>query len=245
MLILRVFLLGALRDRISLFWALVVPVGVLAVIGRLTDDLGRRLDLLGGMLVMSILFFAATGTAFVVLGQRTRGVYKLLRATPYPTSAFIAQLAGARAVVAGVLAAALAAGGVVLLELDIAAADVALAMVALAPTLLASTLLGFTLGNLANDESQAAMLTNAVTLPLLGASSAFYQLDHAPSWLASVARALPLEHAIVATRGALAGDGAAVLAEAPVLAITLAVAFALAVATFRWDPHAPALAWRR
>ena len=59
-----------------------------------------RRQLLTGMLALSVLFFGLTGIAFESLSQRTSGVYKLLRATPYNTLTFITNLATARGVVA-------------------------------------------------------------------------------------------------------------------------------------------------
>ncbi len=77
----RTLLRGALRDRISLFFAIVFPIGILLVLGFVFLAPGYRRQLLAGMLAVSALFFSLNGIAFESLFQRNSGVYKLLRAT--------------------------------------------------------------------------------------------------------------------------------------------------------------------
>lgn len=94
----RALLSGALRDRISLFWAIVAPLGMLFGLGSLFPDDTYRQRLVIGLVAFGSLGFAMTGTGFEVMRQRTRGVYKLLRATPFPVAAFVGALTGARGV---------------------------------------------------------------------------------------------------------------------------------------------------
>src|SRR5690242_8668154 len=96
----RTLLRGALRDWISLFYAIIVPVVFLVVLGFVFPSPEYRRQLMAGMLGVGVLFFGLNGIAFESLYQRNSGVYKLLRATPYRSVTFIANLAAARAVVA-------------------------------------------------------------------------------------------------------------------------------------------------
>jgi ABC-2 type transport system permease protein len=91
-------------------------------------------------------------------------------------------------------------------------------------------------GNLAQNEGQAALLNNLITLPMIFASEAFYSLSGAPSWLKALSQALPFNHFVIAVRSALAGDAAGIAAPCAVLLGYTALTLTLAVITFRWDP---------
>ena len=90
----RTLFRGALRDRISLFFAIIFPVVLLFALGFIFPTPGYRRQLLAGMLAVSVLFFSLNGIAFESLFQRNSGVYKLLRATPYRSITFIARSDG-------------------------------------------------------------------------------------------------------------------------------------------------------
>jgi ABC-2 type transport system permease protein len=70
------------------------------VLGSIFPTPAYRQQLLTGMLGLSVLFFGLTGIAFESLFQRNSGVYKLLRATPYRTLAFVTNLTAVRGIVA-------------------------------------------------------------------------------------------------------------------------------------------------
>ena len=118
--------------------------------------------------------------AFDVLGQRNRGVYKLLRITPVRTPVFIVRLALARSIVALGCTLFVLAAGLFILGVPFSLAGLPMLFVVLALGMVAFTFLGFIIGNLGNDESGVATLTNAVTLPLLFLTETFYSLDGAP-----------------------------------------------------------------
>ncbi|PZN07801.1 MAG: ABC transporter permease [Bacillota bacterium] len=235
----RILLRGALRDRISLVWAVLFPVGLLAVLGSFFPDPAYRRHLVGGTVTLSSLFFALSGTAFDVLAQRNRGVYKLLRVTPLRTAAFVTALAAARGVVTLACAGAVLAAGAVAWHLPLGAAEILLLAPVLAVATFCFTLLGFTIGNLAGNEAQTAMLNNLLTLPMVFGSEVFYRLDRAPAWVQAASRVLPLSPALDGVRAALAGQPGDLLGPLAALAGFALLALGLAVVTFRWDPHAP------
>lgn len=234
----RALLAGALRDRISLFYAVVAPIALLFGIGSFYPDPVYRRQLLLGMLAFGSLGFAMTGTGFEVMRQRTRGVYKLLRATPFRVSAFVSALTGARGLVSLGSALLVTAVGVAGYGLHLSLAGLLLLLPVVAVGILCFTCLGFTLGNLAGNETQVAMLNNLFLLPQLFASEMFYSLAKAPAWVRLVSRALPVSHFLSALRAAAAGDLAGLLLPLAALVGFTLLALALAVLTFRWDPDA-------
>ena len=229
----------ALRDRISLGWALLFPLGLMIAMNLFFDDPVYRTRLLAGLLAISSLFYIAYGMAFDVLGQRNRGVYKLLRITPVRTPVFIIRLALARSVVALGCTLFVLAAGLVILRVPFHVAGLPMLFVVLALGMVAFTFLGFMIGNLGNEESGVATLTNVVTLPLLFLTETFYSLESAPVWVQVLRDALPFNHFLNAIRVCLEGNPSA--AALPLLIVLgYGVLFlGLSTLTFRWDAAAP------
>lgn len=240
-IVIRALLKGAVRDRISLGWALVFPM--LLIVG-MRVAFGAALDaprLLSGTVAFSTVFFAVHGTGFDILAQRTRGVYKLLRASPYSVSRFIVWLILARGAITVLAAVLVAAFGAWWLDLTITPALVLGYGVSAALGTLAFTTLGVIMGNLGNTEGQVSVWNNIVTFPLLFLTETFYSLAGAPGWLQVLRDLFPFNHYLQLTLNLAAGDLAA--AQRPGL-ITLAYGGAfllIAVLTFRWDPAQPLL----
>lgn len=233
----RTLLKGALRDRISLFYAILFPVGLLVGLGIAFPAVAYRRQLVMGLLAMSSLFFAQGGS-FEILAHRNRGVYKLLRATPFRVPAFLAGLTLARGLVSMVSSLVILAVAVLFfgVRLSIGAAFLLLPVLLLG--ILCFSFLGLIFGNLARHEGQVNMIANLFTLPMLFGSEAFYSLAGAPAWIRAASQAMPTTHLLSATRAAMAGDAAGMLLPALMVLVFSGLFLALAVLTFRWDPDA-------
>ncbi len=237
--IFRSLLKGATRDAISIGWAVAFPIILIIGMHVAFGDALDKMRLLAGTVAFSTIFFAVHGTGFDILSQRTRGVYKLLRASPYPVAGFILWLGAARGALT-VLAALLVAGlGGWWLG------------IALTPTLLIGlgvssligaatfTALGVIMGNLGDNEGAVAAWNNLVTFPLLFLTETFYSLANAPAWLQIIRDLLPFNHYLWLAHHLAAGEWSA---AGPELLIVLGFGIffvALAVLTFRWDPAQP------
>jgi ABC-2 type transport system permease protein len=237
----RALLKGALRDRMSLFYATLFPIGLLIGLGAAFGTADYRAHLLAGMLAASTLFFSLFGIAFESMFQRNSGVYKLLRATPYRTVAFAVHLTAARGVIALASCALVAVVGAVDFGLAVSWHAALLLAPVLAMGTLCFTFLGLVVGNLAQRENSVAMLCNLFCWPMIFASETFYSLAGAPGWVRALNEVLPLGHLIAGVRAALAGDLGGTLGALGLLAGYTALALGLAVVTFRWDADAPPL----
>ena len=237
----RTLLRGALRDRISLFFAIVFPVGILLVLGFVFPAPGYRRQLLAGMLAVSVLFFSLNGIAFESLFQRNSGVYKLLRATPYKSITFITNLTASRGVVALLSCALVAIAGVLIFGIALSWQSVLLLLPVMVLGILCFTFLGLTISNLVQNENQVAMLSNIVTLPMIFTSATFYSLSNAPSWVTTIGHVLPFSYLIDAEHAALAGNAGGVVFPLLMLFGFTLLAMLLALVTFRWDPNTPPL----
>ena len=235
----RTLLRGALRDRISLFFATVFPIGALLVLGFVFPSPEYRRQLLAGMLAVSVLFFSLNGIAFESLFQRNSGVYKLLRATPYKSINFTTNLTASRGVVALLSCTLVAIVGVLTFGIALSWQSVLLLIPVMVLGILCFTFLGLTISNLVQNENQVAMLNNIVTLPMIFTSATFYGLSNAPSWVTTIGYALPFSYLIDAEHAAFAGNAGGVVFPLLILFGFTPIAMLLALVTFRWDPNAP------
>lgn len=235
----RILLRGALRDRISLFFAIVFPIAILLVLGFVFPSPDYRRQLLAGMLAVSVLFFSLNGIAFESLFQRNSGVYKLLRATPYKSITFITNLTVSRGVVALLSCTLVAIVGVLTFGIALSWQGTLLLLPVMVLGILCFTFLGLTISNLVQNENQVAMLNNIVTLPMIFTSATFYSLSNAPSWVTTIGHMLPFSYLIDAEHAAFAGNAGGVVFPLLILFGFTLLAMLLALVTFRWDPNAP------
>jgi ABC-2 type transport system permease protein len=237
----RTLLRGALRDRASLAWAVGFPLVLLLALGFAFPTPDYRRQLLVGMLALSVMFFSLYGIAFESLAQRNQGVYKLLRATPYHTLAFVLNLTLARGAVALLSSVLVGAIGVLAFHFDVTPTSVLLLAPALVLATLCFTFIGLIVGNLSQNETQVAGLNNLVTLPMIFASEAFYSLGAAPDWVHTLSRVFPLSHVLDAVRTALAGSPSSMVTPLLFVMGYTVLALTVAVLTFRWDADASPL----
>jgi ABC-2 type transport system permease protein len=238
-MVFRSLLRGALRDRISLGWAIAFPVLVMIAVSIVTQDAAYRSRLFAGVLAMSSIFFAVHGTAFEVLSQRNRGVYKLLHATPFRITSFVSVLTLARGVIALASTIIVGLAGVFILDISLTVTSVLSTIVLLALGIIVFSFLGFIVGNFGSNEAQVATLNNLVTFPLLFLSEIFYSFERLPAWLGFLRDVLPFNHFVTALGASL--EPSLQNAFAPII-ITSGFGFffaLLAVLSFRWDPQAP------
>jgi ABC-2 type transport system permease protein len=229
--IFRALLAGALRDRTSA----AAPLALLFGLGALFPDPEYRQLVWVGALAFGVLSFAMSGTGFQVMSQRTRGVYKLLCVSPFPTLTFIGAVVAARGLGTLASAAALIVAAVALGTAQLSVSSVLLAIPVLVLGVACFSALGVALGNLGNDEIQVAMVNNLFLLPRVFGAEMFYSLSGAPEWVRVLSRALPVSHFLDALRAAALGNPAAVIQRLFYLAISAILAIALAALTFRWD----------
>lgn len=226
---------SAARDRLSLGWAIVFPLLLLIGLGIAFTSQTYRAQLLVGVLLISLVNFVFNGAPFEVLRQRNSGVYKLLRATLYSIPRFITALALARASVALVCLAAVMGVGLLFTGVQLAWSDVLTAFPVMLLGILCFSLLGIVVGNLANEDAQAAALNNVVTLPMLFLSEVFYSLQRAPAWIQALSEVLPFQNMLVLLRATLLHSGEAWLRPMLVVGAYTLLFLLLAVITFRWD----------
>lgn len=245
--IIRTMLAGIFRDVHTLVWTIVFPIAMLLGLGLYINDSAYSERLLAGVLTTNILFGAAMVTAFYVMSHRNRGIYKLLRATPFSTTAFIVSITSARTVLALLVSGAVIVMSVLVLEVQLSAPGLLLMLITLLIGTVCFTAVGFLAANLSKDESNVNMISNLMSFPMLLTSEAFYSLQNAPEWIRVIGRLLPFHYFVEAMGAAVQQQVVVrdVLVPMAILGGFAAVCLTAAVLTFRWDSDGAAFRRRR
>ena len=190
--------------------------------------------------------FGLTLTAWNTYGvrlvaAREAGVLKRWRATPLPRWCYFLGRIAASVVVAVAAGAATVAAGVLLYHTHLTVSDVLGALVAfvLGAFAWAATATALTA---AIPTVEAAAPTFMLTyFPVIVISGIFGSISE-PHWLSTIASYLPaqpLVHAIATALGHTAGHPLLPARDLIVLGAWAVIGLAVAVATFRWEPHRP------
>lgn len=240
--ILTTMLRGIFRDIHTIVWNIAFPLALLVGLGLYFDNTAYSNRLISGVLTTNVLFGATMVTAFYVMSHRNRGVYKLLRATPFSTLSFITAMTGARAVLALFVSACVIIISVLLLGVSLSLTGVALMLLVLLIGTVCFTAIGFIAANLSRDESNVNMISNLMSFPMLFTSEAFYSLEQAPQWVRFIGQLQPFHYLVEAMGIAVNADSRSLIEIALPLGILTGftiVCLAVAALTFRWDSERP------
>ncbi|RIX60363.1 ABC transporter permease [Paenibacillus nanensis] len=245
--IIRTMLAGILRDVHTLVWTILFPVGILLGLGLYMNQPDYSQRLLAGVLTTNVLFGAGMVTAFYVMSHRNRGIYKLLRVTPFKTAAFISSVTAARTALTLLVSGVVILISVTVLDTRLSGRGLLLMLVILLVGTTCLTAVGFIAANLSKDESNVNMISNVMCFPMLFTSEAFYSLQNAPEWVRVIGRLLPF-HYFVAAMGEAVREQVVWSKVLPPLAMLVGFAvlcLAIAALTFRWDADGSAAGGRK
>jgi ABC-type multidrug transport system permease subunit len=233
---------SAWRDPGSMFFALVLPVGLYALI---LATQGQAVEEVGGVpfpahYAASMVAWGAGVAVFLnlpeaVMVARDKGVLKRLRGTPLRPWQYLAGRTVAGLFVAVVIAAAVLAVGVAFYDLTVTAAGLLIGLLVLVVGALTMTACGFALAAPLPNARAVGAVGLTVLLPLAFFSDVF--VVGGPEWMTTVGSFFPLLHVQRALTAAWDPGGAEVAwASLGVLVVWLVVASAIAVRLFRWEP---------
>jgi len=244
---------AVLRSRSQLYSSLLMPLGLLAILGAgVSDGLDpaavRDGDyasfLVPGIIVMTALFSSTFSSASFYY-DRDWGVLKVLFASPHSPRVILfgKSLAGMLIGSLQALAVLLVAALVPAIDLDWQYGVVPGALLAAAAILLLAVFLnGFAqvVASRIRTMQGFHLVMNLVLFPLLFFSGAFFPLDELPVWLKVLAVVDPLSYAVDALRAAIYLDGSGYFG----LALDFAVLATLGPAIFAWGiRRQPQLDW--
>jgi ABC-2 type transport system permease protein len=237
------------RDKTVVLFSLIFPVLTVAFFGYLNQE--SRVTVLSGSdkgEVSYASFLIAGGIGMVVSSaafqnlstalarQRDMGILKRLGGTPLRTQTLI----GAKVLTAGVVILAqaliMAAVNVTLFGAEIGGGPF-WTLVVLTIGIAAFATMGIALAGLCRNADIASAAGLAIALPMQFLCGTLFPLEEMPTLLRHIAQVLPLTYFVEALRGAmLAGGGPmAYTRDWIILLGCLAVAFGVAIKTFRWE----------
>jgi ABC-2 type transport system permease protein len=225
------------RNPTAAFFNFLLPLLLLALFGAVFSGLPENLDVIvpgiAGVSIMSATFIAL---AYNLTFLRESGVLKRLRGTPLPAGAYFGGVAASAVTNVVLQLAIVIAAGHLVFGVSWPGDWLALAVfTALGVVCFAS--LGVALSHAIPNSESAPAYVNAIFLPMMMIAGVFYDEEHAPAFLRSVAEVLPLKHLIDGLAGAMVhGEGLADHAVALlVLALWTAAGVVLAIRGFTWD----------
>ncbi|AOZ93018.1 ABC transporter permease [Paenibacillus crassostreae] len=236
-IILKTMLAGIFRDVHTLILTIMLPIALLIGLGLYFDSPAYSERLVVGILTTNLLFGATMVTAFNVMAQRNRGIYKLLRVTPFSTTAFICSMTGARAVLTMLVSFIIILLSVFVFGITVSLSGIAFMLLTLLVATICFTAIGFITANVSRDENNVNMISNLFSFPMLFTSEAFYSMQNTPDWLQNIARLQPFHYFVQAMSAALHPTGPT---EDVWIFLAVLIGFAIlcllvAVLTFRWD----------
>jgi ABC-2 type transport system permease protein len=232
--ILSITLKSALRDPFLLFWSILLPVGGTIGLGLFIKQPGYPSQIMTGMMASGIFFYAFTTAVFTVFSQRRRGVYNLLRVTPMPLWKYICAISGAWVLISLFCMLLVLAAGTLMFGIMLSILPMLMLLPIAFVAALGYVLLSFFISGFCRTDSQASILTNIVSMPLLFCSSGFYAVDSAPAWFRTITRFNPFQWFVDGLRSALTFNAQGWLISLALLLAVAVLALLLAVRTFQF-----------
>jgi len=232
-----------IREPLGLFGTVGIPVLVFLGLGRMmrsaaTPASPEEAFLRAGLPVFAALLMAISAVVSlvtVIAIYREGGILKRLRATPLrPATILVAHVLVKLLFTALTLALLIAAGR------RVYAPDSPVQVIRFAAALLFTTCsllsVGFLIASLVPTARFAQPLAGVIFYPMIALSGLFFPLALLPPWLETVARMLPLTHAVSLMQGMWRGDPlSSHLWDAGVIALVFAACTALSARVFRWE----------
>lgn len=231
---------SAWRDGGSLFFALIMPVGLYAFMlstqGSTFEVEGMRFSLFfaAGMATWGSSVVAFMNLPEAVATARDKGVLKRLRGTPVTPWQYLAARMVVAVLLALVITAAILVVGVLGYDVELTAGALGSALVVVVLGTLSMAACGFALAAFVPSARAVGAMGLVVLLPLAFFSEVF--VVGGPAWMGSVGSVFPLKHFQNALAAALGLPGAPLQGvHLAVLALWAVGAGAVALRFFRWD----------
>jgi len=229
------------RDKAVVFFSIFFPLVTVAFLGYLNrggqvEEVSYPSFLMAGGIGMVVASAAFENLSTALARQRDAGILKRLGGTPLR----VWTLVGAKVLTAAVIILAqtvlMVATNVFLFKAEITG-SIFWGLAVLTVGILTFATMGIALAGLSRSADVAAAAGLAITLPMQFLCGTFFPIDDMPPLLRHIAQALPLTYFVRALRGAIltGGEPGAYARDWMVLLGCLAIAFVVAVKTFRWE----------
>ncbi|WP_068398400.1 ABC transporter permease [Kribbia dieselivorans] len=235
----RAALTSLWRDPVGLFFAIVMPLGLYALMAgpnrdwSTPDGIPLPTLLMASMTAWGVAYTMFSTVPELVVRARERGVLKRLRGTPLRPATYLTGRVIAGVVLSLVVAVLVVGFGAVAYGVDVTVVKVVLTagLVILGAVVIAAC--GFLLAARVSSTKAFTALSLAILLPVAFFSDVF--VAEAPDWMDRVGAIFPLLHLQHSLSDVLTGTGdVGTWWHVAVLVVWGVVASALAVRLFRW-----------
>lgn len=223
---------SAIRDLYLLVWSLLIPVGCIFFTGIFIkeDIYTQRISI--GIVVSSIIFYSFSTTAYMIMSQRKRGVYNLLKVTPMKLWEYVYSLSSAWVLISIFC-------GILIFSICTVVFDIKIsfiAFIALLPILIIGAagyiFFAFFISSITKNEAHMSMITNLITFPLLLCSDAFYSFENVSPIFLVIKNSNPVQWFLNGINAALDLNIRTSLINIGLLLLFLLVMSALSIKTF-------------
>ena len=245
----RYQLRSSLRSPVGMFFTVVLPLVMLVLFSILfgddtvTTDQGEwsvRQFYTGGLAAFTAVSATYTNLVNVVPIRRDDGVLKRWRATPLPTSSYLAGWVASAVTVASAGVGLMLVVGVAAFDVEIEASKLPAMVVTFLVGVAAFAALGMAVAAAVPTADSAPAVANATILPLAFVSDVFVAMGtDAPRWMEVVGGVFPLRpfvHAFQDTVNPLVDAPAFSWPELAIVAMWGIGGAIVAAQTFRWEP---------
>ncbi len=231
------------RSREAAFFTFLLPIILLVLLGSVygdetIDGVDGSTYLVAGLVGFGIVSSAFAGLAINIVIRRESGVLKRVRGTPLPSWIYLgAELVSTLITIALMVAIQLAIGVFMLDSAWPASPGSFIVAVLLGGVVFAA--LGLAVTGVVRSAEGSSAVVNAIYLPMVFISGAFFSVDAMPSFLQAIAGVLPLTYLLELVRDVYVDGGT--LADSPEAVAVLiawgAVGVVVALRSFRWEPR--------
>lgn len=231
-------IVGAMVDRANIEASGVQPEYALRMEPLSKDSVSPLESMAPGLLGWAIVMSAAMTAAMGLVQWRNSGVLRRLQLAPVKVSdIFIARS------IVGIIIGLMQAAIFILVAKFLfgmhVSSSVWLAIPLVVAASLAFTAVGLIIGGISVSPEAASGLTNLIVVPMAFLSGAFVPLQLAPEWLSSAARFTPTFYLNQGLIDTIVGGASvdSILVPFGVTLLAGIVLYAVAFATFRWEPR--------
>lgn len=229
--VMRISLKKNIKDVFVLFWSVFLPLAV--IFGFKYFNLSTNNSTLFGILTFSIFSQCCITLSFSILSQRKRGVFELLKITPFSIDKYLISIVFVQALISSCIALALLSIENSLFSIGISFLQGILFIPYFVLGSIMFSLLGFILSSFPKDEAHLSIFTNLAMIILLLPSSLFWSLENAPILIRIMSWINPFEWLQLAYKAISQNDTQLAVISLVILAICTLVFFVIARKTFK------------
>ncbi|MBO1308112.1 ABC transporter permease [Enterococcus sp. 669A] len=220
-----------LKDFYLLFWSIILPLAVL--IGMYYFKVQLSTGILFGILSVALFFYCCTTNSFYIYAQRKRGIFDLLRITPFSLWRYLGAITISQTVVACVVATLLLFVERFLFNLNLTGIQALqfLPLFFLGASIF--SLIGFALSAIPKNEGQLSIVSNLVMIPLVVCSPMVFNLETAPALVRWISFINPFARLHQGYLAALSGQAADYWLSLAFLIGLLVISLVLAKRSFK------------